>query len=216
MAVKNHLKIEKTASLYQYQSGNSVFHTMPSWIKLLVLFSFSIGLLYVPVFICPPLFIALLLCAKKSGIPFRFVWKDVTPVLYYAILLYFTSAISRKTFLPQPDDLIFCARIFIMLQIASLLFRTTSSLELKDGITTIELKIRKILHLQPKASAAQSFSFFLLFLPQTFAIWDSVCRAWKARGGKNNVQKVFILMPVLISLSIHKAWQTAKAVAARE
>lgn len=216
MAIKNKLKAESITTFYQYQAGTGILHRIPSWIKLISLFICSFATLYVPVLVCIPLFFIICLCAKKCGIAIRIILKDLIPVLYYAMLLYITSVISLKTFIPQSKDLYFCIRISLMLQLASILFRTTTSIELKDGITLIEKKIRIFFHLSPKATIAQSFSFFLLFLPQTFLIWDAICRAWKARGGKNNVKKIVVLLPILISLNMHKAWQTAKAIAARE
>ncbi|QTQ11663.1 hypothetical protein HRI96_05265 [Treponema parvum] len=201
--------------LYGYRIGNSFLHKIPAGIKLLAILVWSVCILYAPAAACAAFFLILILFALKAEIPFSLLTADLTPIFYYGILLYVTSALSKKNFMPSLSDVIFCFRLLTMLMMSSILFRTTTPLELKSALEEIEIFVRKKLRLKPKAEISVMFSYFLLFLPRIFTIWNDISRAYKARGGKNDIKKIFVLFPILISLSIHKAWNTALAAEAR-
>jgi energy-coupling factor transporter transmembrane protein EcfT len=88
------------------------------------------------------------------------------------------------------------------MQFSSLLFRTTSSSEIRyalpDGRFTVYL------------------SLFLGSIPEIFESWSVINRAWKARGGKNGIGKIKTIIFILISLSFERAAVKAKALAARQ
>lgn len=211
MAIKSSKTDKFSSSLFCYQAGNSFLHNLDAWKKLIFLFIASVGSFYLSFSISIVIIFLLLFCFLTTKLSFKNMIKDLSPVLYYAFLLYTTTAITNRNFAIQFADIVLLLRLTIMMQISSLLFRTTTSLQLKSGLETIESAIRKVLHLKQKTTFSQTFSFFLLFLPRTFEIWNNISRAWAARGGKNNIKKIFTLMPILLSLSIHKAWLTARA-----
>jgi biotin transport system permease protein len=134
---------------------------------------------------------------------------DFKPAIYYALLMYalsvfsnlidnFTPADKSFTFLiPHGEYLRLSLRLILIVQISALLFRTTSSLEIREVVRS------------------EVLSLFLCFVPEIFNIWTSVNLAWKARGGKNGFAKIKTLTFVLISLCFEKAAIKAKALEAR-
>ncbi len=96
------------------------------------------------------------------------------------------------------------------------MFKTSTSLELREGIETIELKIRKVLPCSKKPRFAIVVSMFINFIPAVFKIWNQLKRAWFARGGKYNLRMFLALFPVLFSIGLKYAFDTTKAVLIRE
>ena len=107
------------------------------------------------------------------------------------------------------------AKLFCMMQSASLFFKTSTSLELRNGIELIEYRIRKIFHLKEKTVFTNTVYMFLNFIPQISQIWAKTKCAWIARGGKKSVKMYAVLLPVLFSVGMKKAYNTARAVEIR-
>jgi energy-coupling factor transporter transmembrane protein EcfT len=72
-----------------------------------------------------------------------------------------------------------------MLQVSALLFRTTTSIEMKYGIETIERAARSVLHVSQEPRFAPSVALFIGFIPEVFELWQKLDMAWRARGGKS-------------------------------
>ena len=129
----------------------------------------------------------------------------------------------QSVLLPHPDFLRVALRLTLIIQLSALLFRTTSSIEIRECLNNIELFIRRAFsalpflrkHIALKPRFAEYISAFLMFIPEIFSIWTNIDMAWKARGGKNGLKKINMLVFVLISLSFEKAAIKAKAMDAR-
>jgi len=124
---------------------------------------------------------------------------------------------------PHPDYLRITLRLTLIIQLSALLFRTTSSIEIRECLCNIELFIKRSFAKLPffkkqislRAGFAENISVFLMFIPEIFTIWSNIDLAWKARGGKNGFKKMTMLVFVLISISFEKAAIKAKALEAR-
>ena len=223
-------KIHEKYSAFSYKAGSSILHKCPSWLKLLFIPVINIVLLCLP-----PLFAVffvffqfLLACLLHFSIKEQF--KDLKPILLYAVILlsfqlillisngistgsfYFSEEFSWK----NKKELIFMfTKLISILQSTSLLFRTTTSLELREGISIIESKIRKILHLNKKTLFTDTIFLFLNFIPIVSKIWQESKKAWFARGGKNGIKMYLTLLPVLFSVGIKKAYNQARALEIR-
>lgn len=92
------------------------------------------------------------------------------------------------------------------MQTSSLVFKTSTSLEMREGISKIFGR---------KSTITNAISMFLNFLPMVSKIWQQSKKVWKARGGKNGIKMYFILLPVLFSVGMKKAYSLAKAVQIR-
>jgi len=94
-------------------------------------------------------------------------------------------------------------------------------LQIRDSLGAIECGIRRLLSRRQnqfpiKPRIAENIALFAGFIPEIFQTWSQIDRAWRARGGKNNLAKIRTLVFVLITLSFEKAARKAVALSARE
>ena len=57
---------------------------------------------------------------------------------------------------------------------------------------------------------------FLNFIPMLAQIWEQSKKAWQARGGKKGVKMYGVLLPVLFSVGMKKAYNQARAIFVRD
>ena len=107
------------------------------------------------------------------------------------------------------------------MQTASILFRTSTTLQLREGLEKMELTLRRPFtskanpQTRPSAPVAQTLALFLCFIPQVSKIWQQTVRAWKARGGRTNLRMYITLLPVLFSVGMKQAYNAARAITIR-
>lgn len=106
-------------------------------------------------------------------------------------------------------------RLFCVMQTSSIIFKTTTSLEIREGVGKIEGAMRKILHLKDRNTLTDLISFTLYFIPLVFRIWSQLETAWRARQGKRGVKMFIVLLPALFSVGMKSAYTAAKAVMIR-
>lgn len=106
-------------------------------------------------------------------------------------------------------------RLFCVMQTSSIIFKTTTSLEIREGVGKIEGAIRKALRLKDKNTLTDLISFTLYFIPLVFRIWSQLETAWRARQGKSGVKMFIVLLPALFSVGMKSAYTAAKAVMIR-
>lgn len=122
---------------------------------------------------------------------------------------------QRFTFENQKESIFLLCKLFCIMQSASLVFKTSTSLQLRDGIEKIEIALRKLLHLKNKTTFTNAISMFLNFIPLVSKIWNQSQKAWIARGGKKSVKMYLTLLPVLFSVGMKHAYNTARAIEIR-
>ena len=209
MAVKNKLTI------FQYKTKKGLYHKVPAIIKLILLLPLSIFCVALPSNWLLAGIIAAMIFAFIGGINLKEQLTDLKPVIFYSVFMYCVSVFSNlfeNVFITQPyidiytvffllkpntDFLRFILRLTLIVQFSALLFRTTSSLEIREVVRI------------------EAVSIFLLFIPEIFKIWSSIDLAWKARGGKKGLVKIKTLLFVLISLCFEKAAIKSKAIESR-
>lgn len=224
-------------SLFSYKRGSSFLHRCPAWIKIVFIPIVNI------LFLClPPYFsFALILIQTIVAFSLRFTIReqltDLKPVIYYAILLFFFQIVSilfscikidanfAKTFLStfikdfswqnQKETVFQLLKLFAVMQSASLLFKTSTSLEIRLGIEKIERAIRKLFHLKNKCTFTNAISLFLNFIPMVSRIWNETKIAWLNRGGKANLKMYMTILPILFSVGMKKAYNEARALEVR-
>jgi len=198
-------------SVFKYKTIKGPLHKIPAIIKLLLLLPVSFFCMYLPSLWLGVGILFCVLIAFICGLSLQDQITDFKPVFFYALLMYALSVFSNlidnfrlmpvnqflTVLIPDLGYLRITLRLALIVQISALLFRTTSSLEIRE---VVRLEI---------------LSLFLSFIPEIFKIWTSVNMAWKARGGKEGFGKIKTLMFVLISLSFEKAALKANALAAR-
>ena len=183
--------------LFSYRRGTSFLHRMSPLLKLLLLFGFTALIFFFPNYV---LFYSafFIFFARFIGFSFLEQLRDLKPILPYCLLLVKTETdIKDLTFL--------ILKLVCLMQISSLFFNTTSSLQLKEAL-------EKILPFK----VALLFSLFLFFIPTLFSIWTKLDYSWKARGGKKGLLKIFKLFPIFISESLYKGQKLMYALQNRQ
>ncbi|MCL1959592.1 MAG: hypothetical protein FWF68_08330 [Spirochaetes bacterium] len=198
-------------AVFKYKTIKGPLHKVPAVIKLLLLLPLSVFCMSLsPLWLCAGILSAVL-AAFICGFSLHDQLTDFKPAFYYAILMYVLSVFSNlidnfrlmplnqffTVLIPDHEYLRITLRLMLIVQISALLFRTTSSLEIRE-VVRFEI-----------------ISLFLCFIPEIFKIWTSINLAWKSRGGKEGLIKIKTLMFILISLSLEKAAIKAKALEAR-
>lgn len=216
----------KKYSALSYKAGDSFLHKCPSWIKILFIPVMNI------LFLCLPIYFTLGLIALQFVIAcvLRFTLReqlaDLKPVLWYAAFVVLMDVLmcggsGKFNFAEvfswdnQKETVFLLVKIFSILQSTSLVFKTSTSLEMREGIWTIEKAVRKFLNLKEKNIVTDTVSMFLNFIPMVSKIWEQSVRVWVARGGKKSVKMYLKLMPVLFFVGMKKAYNAARAMEVR-
>lgn len=214
---------ESTA--FSYKPGTSLLHRCPVWIKLALIPVISVAAFYLPFYFAAGLCIAQIILACILHFTIREQLRDLRAVLYYAVFLICVkiignlaangfSNIPQRTadfFISEIETWVLLLRLLCVMQTASLLFKTSTSLQIREGLETIEKGIRR----KPHAPVAQAVSLFICFIPQVSKNWQQAERAWKARGGKKSLRMFVVLLPVFFSVGMKQAYNSAKAISAR-
>ena len=205
-------------------------HRLPAWIKILFIPACNIVIFSLPWYVaaCFAAVQVVLFCALRFS--FREQLADLVPVIWYGGCLYlitFGAALYARifaepfldalahAFLSMTADTETSVRVikfFACVQSASLMFKTSTSLELRAGIETIECAIRRWLPCKKEARFAAAVALFINFIPAVFLIWNQLKRAWLARGGKNSLRMFLVLIPVLFFVGLKYAFDTTRAV----
>lgn len=180
--------------LFSYRRGTSFLHRMSPLLKLFFLFGFTVLIFFFPnyVFFYSVFFVFF---ARFIGFSFLEQLRDLKPILPYCLLIVSLHVFSVliKTESSIKDLVFLILKLICLMQISSLFFNTTSSLQLKE---TLEKNL--------PFKVAVLFSLFLFFIPLLFSIWTKLDYSWKARGGKKGLLKIFKLFPIFISESLYK------------
>ncbi len=217
--------MRKKYSLFSYKAGNSPLHTMPAWMKIIFIPLLNIIAFNLPIYVSAVLIVLQTAAAFFLRFTIREQAEDYKPVAYYAVILYATRLIGFVIPYGIVDGAIRCfsdasplsmlIKLLCIIQGASLMFKTSTSLEIREGIGCIESAFRRILPVSKKNTLTDTVALFVCFIPMVHAIWLESKRAWIARGGKSSLKMYGTLLPLLFSVGMKKAYNSAKAVAAR-
>ena len=225
-------------AVFRYKTVKGPLHKLPAMLKLFLLLPISVFCMSLPPLWLAAGIITALAAALLCGFSLHEQLTDLKPAAFYSGVMYALSvfstlfenlgnmpfsALAAAALLPRPDFLRIALRLALIVQLSALLFRSTSSIEIREGLNTIERAIRHFFsrlpllgkRISPKPRFAEYISLFLSFIPDIFETWTTINMAWKARGGKQGPAKIRTLVFVLISLSFEKAALKAKALAAR-
>lgn len=210
---------------FSYKQGSSFMHRCPAWIKIIFIpvvsitvfklhFYFALGLCFVQFAMA---------CILRFTI--REQLCDLKAVLYYAFFLIFAKvagslAAGQTDFVTfiydEKETWLLLLKLLCVMQSASIVFKTSTSLQIREGLELMELAVRKIFHMKLRTPVAQAVSLFICFIPQVSKNWQQAERAWKARSGKKTLRMFVVLLPVFFSVSMKQAYNSAKAISVRQ
>ena len=237
------IKSGKNSLAFSYKAGKSPVHKMPAWLKILLIPALNILIFNLP-FPFTVGFI-LLQAALAFALRFtpRELFADFKPVLYYAVILYATSLVanffaacqggianpqaatftladslkfSLSSSLKNKSTIRMLVKLFCIMQSASILFKTSTTLQIREGLGCIEDAIRKIIPVSKKNTFTDTIALFICFIPMVYKNWQLSKRAWLARGGKSGIRMLKAIFPVFLSVGIKQAYNAARAVEIRE
>lgn len=217
-------------SVFSYKGGNSFIHRIPAWIKILYIPFFNVLIFSLSWQCAAAAFVLhiILFCAVKFSVKEQ--WNDFKPALYYAVFLYILNFItaamvmwgtldllqvfinSIKAAVTDKETAVFVIKFSACVQSCSLMFKTCTSLELREGVEIVESAVRKVLPVKKEPVFAGAVSQLILFIPAVFKIWNQIVTAWTARHGKKGIRMFMVLIPVLFSVGLKYAWDTSRAI----
>jgi biotin transport system permease protein/energy-coupling factor transport system permease protein len=241
-----------TSSAFSYKPGNSFVHRCPAGLKILLVPVVSIAVFKLPLLFCIFMVMAQLALSIRLHFSPREQVNDFRAVVYYAFFLIFARLVSAlaggtfaaslhsqgiaaalKTLLLEKESLTLLLKLFCVMQSAAILFRTSTTLQIRESLEKLEGTLRRPFaartrHKSPlrakscphhsgaaPAPVAQTISLFLCFIPQVSKIWQQAVRAWKARGGRLGLKMYMTLLPVLFSVGMKQAYNQARAITIR-
>ena len=207
-------------SLFAYKPGSSFLHKCPAWCKILFIPLLNILFLCLSPYFSLGLMIFQVILAFCLRFSIREQLSDLRPIIYYAVLLFlfqliswFIGGLSPQSFVQsfswtaEKETVFLLIKLFAIMQSASLVFKTSSSLELREGIGKL---------FGYNSVFTNAISMFLNFIPMLSKIWEESKRAWIARSGKANLKMYLVLLPVLFSVGMKKAFNMARAISIRK
>lgn len=234
---------------FSYKNGNSFVHKMPVLVKILLIPALNILFFMLPFYFSAVLLVLQFVLACSIGFTLQEQFQDFKPVIYYAVLLYFTGFIAQffsglnaelgalgnessavsgrgvlvfqvlvqslRTTFTNPSTAIMLLKLFCIMQSASIIFKTSTSLQIREGVGAIEIAIRKILPVSKKPVCTTAVSLFVCFIPMVYKNWEQCKRAWFARGGKKSIKMYMTIFPVFFSVGIKQSWNASRAILIR-
>ena len=229
--------------LFSYRPGNSVFHRIPSWLKIIFIPLFNVLLFVLNWKFAAAFIVIFAVTFALMDFSFSEQISDLRPVLYYAVFLYFMNLFMEiygavngsgadvsasgagtvqaifqliKTCIfnavTNRETAFFCIKFCACVQSCSLMFKTSTSIQIRTGIEQIECCLRRFIPFAKKEPVfALAVSMLINFIPAVFKIWNQLCRAWLCRGGKTGVKMFMTLIPQLFSLGLKFSLDSAKA-----
>lgn len=220
-------------SLFSFQPTRSPLTKLPAGIKLMALLFAIVSLfsinLTVALVLCP----LLSLFSATMGFSLTSQLKDFKPILAYLVLYYLIAVVTNiiqsgdlsvRSLIPPEELLLSILRLLLSVQLASLLYKSTTTTQIKFSLQKAENFLRRRLHALPfvgnkidtRTSATFSLILVISFIPRIMSLWNQLEVSWQARGGKPGLSMVSTLLPQLFVLAFQDAEDSWRAIASRE
>ena len=212
--------------LFGYRSGSSFLHKCDARIKLISLFVLGTFVFLLPRNAALACIVLFFMLSPAIRFPMKEILSSLKPLVYYALILYSSSIVSALfahapfpiMLIPSERDIVILCRLALAFLIANAVYRTTSPLELREAVESIERGVVRIFRKKTEYRRllfSESLSLLIVLIPEVFDVWQAVFRAWKARRGKKGIRMIITLFPVFISVCMKRTYVTALALKAR-
>jgi len=198
---------------WSYRKDATLLHRLPGGIKLVFLLFLSLaaffpGTEHLSLIILSCIAIILIVLSLMAHIRPWQLTRGSGPLLFMVLALFIYRGIGffPLSFNPEGlrESIIFGIRIGTAFAAGSLLFGVTTVVEIKKSVSRLEIKLGI-----EKLRIGLGISLMLGFLKQFFEIWEDLNLAWKSRGGKNNLKRLLILIPLAVEKMMVRAAETA-------
>jgi len=197
--------------MFEYKKGNSFLHRCPATFKIIFIPLINIVFLFLPYYFIAALVLLQFLLAFALHFTVKEIYKDLRPVIYYGLLLFLLQFNLQNV----RETLLILLKLLCIMQSASLTFKTSSPLQIREGVASIESFFCRLIRKKPGYTFTNALSLFIIFIPMLSRVWEEAKKAWLIRGGKKGIKMYSALLPVLFSVGMKKAYNMARAVAIR-
>jgi len=199
---------------WSYRKGSSLLHRLPAGLKLIFLLALSLAAFFPNLAVLASIAFTLILLSFVAGIGPRELLRGSRPLFFVILAVLLLQGIEfaplRVNFEGLWEGIVFCLRIGVAYAAGTLLFAVTTTDEIRKSLSRLEAA----LHLK-KLKLGLSISLMLGFIKRFFEIWEDINLAWKSRGGKRNLSRLIVLVPLAFEKMIVKAAETATALESR-
>lgn len=222
-----------TVALGTYVPGHSLLHRLDPRTKLLAVLVYSVGIFFLrrwPELAVAAAFAAL--AAAASGLPVRFLWRGLRPVLIFLFVAFALNALlteGEPLYRLGPLTLtregvvlggLVTVRLVLLVVVTSLLTLTTTPIALTDGLERLLRPLQRVG--VPAAELALMMTIALRFIPTLMEEAQRIRRAQEARGarfvGGSPLAQAQAVLPLLVPLFVaafRRADELAVAMEAR-
>lgn len=175
-------------SLFSYRNTDSLIHKMPAWVKLCFLLLVTLRIFSASgsqIIIWARLGFYFTICLTfwiLAKTPFSSLLK-LRFLLYLGLLLFSISLINHS---PIKNDLLYILRFLITMLASTVVFETTSRMEIMDLFYNAENVVGRVIPPFKKLNLSLVFSVSLTFIPEVFECWNRVMLAASARTPVNS------------------------------
>ena len=210
---------KKDLTPWAYHKGSSPLHRFPAGFKLLFLLLLSLASFFPgtglkTIILLGIIALILVLLSIVAGTGPAALLRGSGPLFFIILAFFLFQAVDFSPPGIDPgglrETLIFCVRIATAFSAGTLLFSVTTTGEIRRALS----KAENFMGLE-KLKLGLYISLMLGFLPRFFEIWEDINLAWKSRGGKKNLSRLFVLVPLLVERMMKKAGETASAMESR-
>jgi energy-coupling factor transporter transmembrane protein EcfT len=223
------------APIFCYRYGDTPIHRFGAAYKLFATLLSTIGVFLVPIPYLLLFAILLLVLSFVSHMSAKSLLRNLFIAFRYAAFIFafrfIGKPLSIEAFLVElRETAIYSARLALVLFVSSIFFETTSSLEIRRALTSIQSSLgrpfspfrRYIEKKTGKRLLVPDIAFLLSltisFIPRIILAWSTLNLAWDARGG-NRIggsrgfwKRCVTLTPLLISKLLTLAVDTDRSI----
>jgi len=206
-------------SPWSYRKTHSPLHRLNAGFKLVFLLLLSLAAFFPgpelrSLVILSVIAIILIALSFAAGLGPRALLRGSAPLLFLvlAVFVFRGVEISPPGFNTEGlfESAIFLVRICAAFAAGTLLFAVTTPGEIRKSLSRLEASLNI-----EKLRIGLGLSLMLGFLSRFFLIWEDITLAWKSRGGKKNITRLVVLIPLVIEKMMVKAAETAMALESR-
>lgn len=194
-------------NLFEYVKNDTIIYKIPAVLKLVLMLLLSIAVCFLDAQVNLIAFLLIFLVFVLSRVNVTYFLKDLLPIIWYTffiVIFNILSCIISNGTLSMDEvlnnyTLSLISRLFTVVALTSLFFRTTSIFDLFYSLR-----------------GSLIIALFFNFFTRLFSIWGTLSKTYRARGGKRGVKMVYKLMPIFILLSLKKANDTYLSICNRK
>lgn len=227
--------MKDTTALFSFRPDTTIIHRASALIKLPTMMGLTICIFQTSFPLLIGLTLSIFILSLIARVPLSSYKKNIRIILEYALIIIFFKIAGKPLHweIIHPlirESLLYLWRLTLVFLTGSLFYETTSTLEIRYALTSIQSVIERAFsyithksgHNTDKKNEIINFGLLLSltisFIPRIFDTWTVMNRAWKARDGykRSGITAVWrtwmVLIPALFIKLMAIASDTDRAI----